>query len=329
MNQTKSRIIELRNLIQKYDYHYYVMAEPIATDYEYDQVYKELIELEQQNPEFIDTNSPTQRVGSDLTKSFPEIEHSVPMLSLSNTYNPDELEAFDARIKKELTSDEIAKLRYVAELKIDGISVSLKYVNGSLSYAATRGDGFHGEEITNNVKTIKSIPLIIFNENDESDIPKEFEVRGEIFMDVAGFNRLNEIRKKNNEPLFKNPRNSTAGTVKLQDPKIVASRPLDIYLYYLLSKETEFVNHSDNLNYLKKLGFKTNPNNKICNSINEVLEYCNIWEDKRNELPYEIDGVVVKVDNIELQNKIGSIAKSPRWAVAFKFKAEQKITKIK
>ncbi len=326
MTEIEKKITGLRDKIRKYNYHYYVKTDPIVSDFEYDKIYTELLELENKYPEYSNSESPTQRIGSDLTKSFPTVQHTVPMLSLSNTYNEEELLAFDKRIRKELTSDEQSKLRYVAELKIDGVSVSITYVNGKLFRAATRGDGIQGEEITANVKTIRSLPLQVLNTDEGVNIFSEFEVRGEIFMDVKGFKKLNEAREAAGEMVFKNPRNSTAGTVKLQDPRIVAGRPLDIYLYYLISPESNFDHHSDNLNYIGNLGFKVNPHNQVCSDINEVLNFCRLWEKKRHELSYEIDGVVVKVDNIAFQEKIGSIAKSPRWAAAFKFKAERKST---
>lgn len=327
-NSVKSRIDELKREIRKHDYNYYVLNKPEITDYQYDKLYKELEFLEAENPQYLTLDSPTQRVGSDLTKEFKSIRHSSPMLSLSNTYNEDELLAFDKRVRDALPEIKGKDIEYVCELKIDGVSVSLKYENGKLVSAATRGDGEIGEEITTNIKTIRSVPLVI----DKSVSPKvrmqNFEVRGEIFMTLSGFLELNKEREKNGEKLFANPRNSTAGTIKLQNPKIVASRPLDVFLYYILTNEIPIQSQKENLNLLQTIGFKVNPNFRVCKNIDEVLTFCNEWEGKRSDLPYEIDGVVVKVNIIEYQKKLGSIAKSPRWAVAFKFKAQQAKTKL-
>lgn len=325
-NTVKKKIEELRNQIRKHDYNYYVLAQPEVSDYEYDLLVKELERLENEYPQFITADSPTQRVSSDLTKEFKSVQHSIPMLSLSNTYSEDELLDFDKRVKSGLAESEI--IEYVTELKIDGVSVSLKYVNGMLQLAATRGDGTFGEEITNNVRTIKAVPLKVdLNKKGKYNL-QSFEVRGEIFMAVDAFNKLNEERVKNGEKTFANPRNSTAGTLKLQNPQIVASRPLDIFIYFLLSESEEFNSQSENLQLLRDLGFRVNLNYKVCKNIKEVLEYCNYWESKRDELPYEIDGVVLKVNLLRQQKILGSIAKSPRWAVAYKFKAKQAITKL-
>ncbi len=323
----EKRIRELREKIRKYDYHYYVLSESLISDYEYDQLYKELERLEKENPHLITPDSPTQRVGSDLTKEFPPVKHRVPMLSLSNTYNEEELYDFDRRVRENLPDD--SKVEYVTELKIDGVSVSIIYKNGLFFKAATRGDGFTGEEVTNNVKTIKSIPLKVDEQKLQEIGFTDFEVRGEIFMELEAFRKLNEERERNGEKLFANPRNSAAGTLKLQDPKLVAERPLDIFVYYLLLEEEIIKTQYENLITLKKLGFKVNPHFKLCKNISEVLEYCKEWENKRDDLPYEIDGVVIKVNSIEQQKILGNIAKSPRWAVAYKFKAKQATTKVK
>lgn len=321
-DEIKAKIDELRNRIREYDYHYYVLSNPIVTDYEYDLVYKELERLEAQNPEFISSDSPTQRVGSDITKEFKPFVHSVPMLSLSNTYSREELMDFDRRVKELLSDNELSSLKYVTELKIDGLSINLLYQNDLLTIAATRGDGQIGEDVTANVKTIKSIPLKV-----KSGL-KQFEVRGEIFMPIEGFKKLNEERELTGEKLFANPRNSASGTLKLQDPKIVAKRPLDIFTYYFLSDEKKIKSQFESLKLLEQLGFKVNPNYRFCNNINEVLEFCDLWEQNRYELPYEIDGVVIKVNDFNHQKKIGTIAKSPRWATAYKFKAKQVKTKL-
>lgn len=327
MNKYYSENIEgLRDEIRKHEYNYYVLNQPVISDFDFDFLIKELIRLESENPDIVTNESPSQRVGSDLTKEFDSIKHSTPMLSLSNTYDDDELIDFDRKVHDMLPDG--TDVKYVVELKIDGISVSIRYVNGKLFKAATRGDGVTGEDITTNVKTIKSVPLVlseaIIAENDLFD----FEVRGEIFMDIEGFNKLNEDRLANEEKLFANPRNSTAGTVKLQDPRIVAKRPLDIFTYYLNSREDKTNTHYNNLKLLKVLGFKVNETCSLCNNIGEVLEYCKNWEVKRNNLPYEIDGIVIKVDSLSQQKILGSIAKAPRWAVAYKFKAKQEVTII-
>jgi len=323
----KEKIEELRNKIREYDYNYYILAKPSVPDYEYDIIYKELEKLEKENPDLITPDSPTQRVGSDLTKVFNQVQHKIPMLSLSNSYSEDELINFDRRVREGLPSNEIPE--YVAELKIDGVSVSIKYENGILKTAATRGDGTTGEEVTTNIKTIRSIPLNVNLQKAKEYDLKEFEVRGEIFMEIEAFKKLNEEREAEGEKTFANPRNSSAGTIKMQDPKIVANRPLDIFVYSLLGDKTQFKSQHENLKLLEKLGLKVNPNYRLCKNINEVLQYCEEWEKKREKLPYEIDGVVVKVNSIKQQQILGSIAKSPRWAIAYKFKAKQAETIVK
>ncbi|MCB9206833.1 MAG: NAD-dependent DNA ligase LigA [Ignavibacteriales bacterium] len=323
-DKIKKRISDLIDQIRTHDYNYYILAESKISDYEYDLLYQELKQLETEYPEFIKPDSPTQRVGSDLTKDFPSVQHTTPMLSLSNSYDEQDLYDFDKRIKNMLkTSDEI---EYVAELKIDGVSLSIKYENGFFSKAATRGDGFFGEEVTNNVKTIKSIPLKVNSKNHK--IPVTFEVRGEVYMEIEEFKKFNEIRAIEGLKLFANPRNSSAGTLKLQDPKQVAKRPLDIFVYYLLSEERKFDSQFSNLEYLKEIGFKINPHSKLCKNIDEVIEFCRYWNKGRAKLPYETDGIVVKVNKINLQEKLGNIAKSPRWAIAYKFAAQKTITKL-
>ncbi len=325
IDDIKKRVSELKELIRKHDYNYYVLAENKISDYKYDQLYQELLRLENENPELITPDSPTQRVGSDLTKDFPSVEHLTPMLSLANSYDENDLLDFDKRVKNILiTEDEI---QYVTELKIDGVSISIIYENGLLIKAATRGDGYVGEDVTNNVKTIRSVPLSVNSKRIK--FPQKFEVRGEVFMEIKEFKKLNDSREKEGLKIFANPRNSSAGTLKLQDPKMVASRPLDIFVYYLLSEDQNFDSQYNNLEYLKKLGFKTNPNYKLCANISEVLKVCPKWEKLRENLPYEIDGVVVKVNKIEFQEKLGSIAKSPRWAIAYKFAAHSATTRLK
>lgn len=320
----KTRIEELRKLIKEHDYNYFVLAQPTISDFQYDQLFNELVQLEKQFPHLIVPDSPTQRVGSDVTNEFKPVLHKIPMLSLSNSYSEEELIDFDRRVRESLPENE--SVEYVCELKIDGVSVSLRYVNGILETGATRGDGTTGEEITNNIKTIRTIPLSI-KPKQKFNI-SELEVRGEIYMELDQFKKLNEERELNGEKTFANPRNSTAGTIKLLDPKQVARRPLKIFTYYLYSDAEELSTHLNNLELLKELGFRVNENYRLCKSIGDVINFCNEWEDKRDKLPYEIDGVVVKVNSLKQQKILGSIAKSPRWAIAFKFKAKQAITRL-
>ncbi len=323
----QQRIEELREIIRTHDYNYYILARPVISDFEYDQLMNELISLEKNNPHLITPDSPTQRVGSDLTKEFKPVEHKIPMLSLSNTYSEDELTDFDRRVKDGLPAGE--KVEYICELKIDGLSVSLNYKNGNLLTAATRGDGSTGEEVTANVKTIRSLPLTVNRSIATKLGLDQFEVRGEVYIDLEGFRKLNEERELNGEKIFANPRNSAAGTLKLQDPRLVAKRSLKIFLYYLFSEKAELNSQEENLKLLDKIGFKIDRNYKLCSDIREVLDFCSYWEGKRETLPYEIDGVVIKVNSLKQQKILGSIAKSPRWAVAYKFKAKQAETKLK
>lgn len=325
-SSVEKRIEELRNEINKHDYNYYVLAEPVISDQNYDKLVKELEKLENENPHLITPDSPTQRVGKDLTKEFNPVKHKIPMLSLSNTYDEQDLYDFDRRVREGLPENE--KIEYVVELKIDGASVSINYVDGRLKTAATRGDGFVGEEITNNVKTIRSIPLKIDLGKSKKYKLKDFEVRGEVFMMIEDFDNLNKEREEKSEKLFANPRNSTAGTLKLQDPKTVASRKLNVFLYSLISVEEEFESQDENLKLLKQLGFKVNPNYKVCKNIEEVIKVCDNFEEIRDTLEYEIDGAVIKVNSIKQQKILGNIAKAPRWAVAYKFKAKQAFTKL-
>jgi len=313
------KINEIREQLRLHNYKYYVLTEPSINDSEYDRLLNELIQLENKHPELITPDSPSQRVGSDLTKTFSEFQHNSPMLSLANTYNEDELLAFDKRVKNGLSiSDDV---EYVAELKIDGVSISIHFVNGVLHNGATRGDGKVGENITNNIKTIRSIPLRV-----ETEL--SFEIRGEVFMPLSSFARMNEERALSGEKLFANPRNATAGSLKLQDPKVVATRPLDIFTYYILSEELKINSQSEGLAQLIEFGFKTNPNFSVCANINEVIDFCREWDKKREDLPYETDGIVIKVNSAEYQEILGSTAKSPKWAVAFKFSAKQTVTKL-
>lgn len=325
-SSVEKRIKELREQIIKHDYNYYVLAQPAISDENYDKLVKELEKLETENPDLITPDSPTQRVGKDLTKEFKPVKHKTPMLSLANTYDEQDLFDFDRRVKESLSDSE--QVEYVVELKIDGASVSINYVNGILKTAATRGDGTTGEEITNNIKTIRSIPLTIDLNKEKKFKLKNFEVRGEVYMRIADFEGLNKERENKGEKLFANPRNSTAGTLKLQDPKIVAGRKLKVFFYSLINLDEELQSQEENLKLLSRLGFPVNPNYKVCKNINEVLSVCNKFEEMRDTLEYEIDGAVIKVNSIHQQKILGSIAKSPRWAVAYKFKAKQAFTKL-
>ncbi len=319
--EIENRVLLLRQAIRKHEYLYYVKNDPQISDFEYDKLVDELIELEKAHPELITPDSPTQRVSSDLSKSFPEIKHSSPMLSLSNSYNQNELLDFDRRVRENLPTGE--KIEYISELKIDGASISILYQNGIYNKAVTRGDGTSGEDVTQNIKTIRSLPLIVDKLQSKDEALNNFEVRGEVFLDLDSFKKINELRLLNEEKLFANPRNSAAGTIKLHDSKIVASRNLQVFLYYLFTNDISITSQKENLEILDQLGFKVNPNYKLCKSINEVINFCNEWEDKRDELPYEIDGVVIKVNSKKQQEILGTIAKSPRWAIAYKFKAKQ------
>lgn len=322
----KKKIESLRDEIRKHDYNYYILNQPTISDERYDKLVKELEKLEAENPELITPDSPTQRVSKDLTKEFKPVNHKIPMLSLANTYNEEELNDFDRRVREALPENE--KVEYIVEFKIDGASVSLNYVNELLKTAATRGDGTVGEEVTSNVKTIKSIPLKLTNREKLPYKLTDIEVRGEIFMNIKDFIKLNKNRSERGEKLFANPRNSSAGTLKLQDAKEVAKRPLNNFVYTLISPGDELKSQKENLDLLTKMGFRVNTHYKLCKNIDEVITVCRKFESMREKLEYEIDGAVVKVNSIKQQNILGSIAKSPRWAVAFKFKSRQAFTVI-
>lgn len=315
-----NRINELRVKIKDADYRYYVLDQPTIDDYDYDLMMKELEDLEKEYPLLISKDSPTQRVSGEPTKKFNIIFHKIPMLSLSNSYNFEELIEFDNRIKNTISNENV---EYVCELKIDGLAISLLYENGYFVRGATRGDGTKGDDVTNNLRTIKSIPLKV-----EGNKIKNFEVRGEIFISKANFLKINQDQEIKGDKLFANPRNTAAGTLKLKDNRIVASRPLNLFVYNLLTEEINLQNHFNNLNLLKEMKFPVNPFSKVVNNINEVKEFCDWIDDERDNLPYEIDGVVVKVNNISQQEILGNVAKSPRWAIAYKFKAKEKVTKI-
>ncbi|MCM8771516.1 MAG: NAD-dependent DNA ligase LigA [Candidatus Omnitrophica bacterium] len=319
MNKSpKERIEELVKLLNYYNYMYYVENNPVISDYEYDQLYKELVELEEKYPEYRLPDSPTQKVGGAVLEGFRTVEHKIPMLSMDNTYSREELIEFDQRIKR---MADVKEVEYVVELKYDGVAVSLHYENGNFILGVTRGDGIKGDDITENLKTIKTLPLKI-------DYKETLEVRGEVYMRKDDFEKLNKEREKRGEVLFANPRNATAGSLKLLDPKIVAQRNLQIFIYQGFLKDGPET-HWEVLEFLKKIGFPVSPYKKLCKNIEEVIEYCDEWQEKRFSLPYNIDGMVVKVNNLNLQKTLGTTTKSPRWAVAYKFPAEQVTTIVK
>ncbi len=324
MNRTeaKERIERLRLEIEDHNKRYYVLNEPVISDFEYDLLINELVTLEKKYPEFDSDNSPTRRIGSDLElkKEFRQYEHIYPMLSLGNTYSEEELRDFDSRLKKSVA--EIPE--YVCELKYDGASVSITYKDGILFHALTRGDGTRGDDVTINIKTIKSIPLKLKGDN----IPPLFVIRGEILMTRAVFNKLNEDREREGISPFANPRNAAAGTLKMLDPAVVASRKLDCLFYYLLGEELPFSTHHENMLTASGWGFMVPESMRLCKNINEVIDYIAFWEKERKNLPFDIDGVVIKVNSIKQQNDLGFTAKSPRWAIAFKYKAEQALTRL-
>lgn len=323
MNSSIQKEIEaLREEILDHDYRYYELAQPSISDEAYDTLMSRLLALEQRYPDFITPDSPTQRVGGQPTKEFSSVQHQTPMLSLSNTYNEEEVRSFDKRVRDAL---EDAPFRYVCELKFDGVAISMRYEQGILIQGATRGDGTRGDDITQNLKTIRSIPLRVRN---VKNIPPQFEVRGEAYMERDEFQKMNEERLSEGEKAFVNPRNSAAGTLKLQDPKLVALRPLKFISYYLSAANKKTASHYENLQFLRTLGFPVSEHTKLCKSIEEVIKYWNTWQDQRETLPYDIDGIVVKVDSLRQQEQLGAVAKSPRWAVAFKFASRQAETRL-
>ena len=313
----KERMEKLIQIINEADYNYHTLDNPTITDQEYDKYLRELFEIEEAHPEWIREDSPTQHAGGKVIEGFEKAEHKIPMMSLSNVFNESEIFAFDERIKKEGVNP-----KYVAELKIDGLSVSLLYEKGKLVRAATRGDGLVGEDITHNAKTIKTIPLVLKE-------PVDIEVRGEIFMNKKTLEELNERRKKDNQPLLQNCRNAAAGSIRQLDSKIAAERKLDTFIYHLPNPlDYNLHTHEESLEYMKSLGFKVNPNNRLVGNINELLEFIEEKAVLRPNLPYDIDGVVIKVNEIEQQKKLGYTAKYPKWATAYKFPAEEVVTKL-
>ncbi|HKL09313.1 MAG TPA: NAD-dependent DNA ligase LigA [Bacteroidales bacterium] len=319
--ETKARIEKLRQILHHHNHQYYVLAQPEISDFEYDNLLKELQELEEKYPQYSDPNSPTQRVGSDTALEFKQVTHKYPMLSLGNTYSSEEVNDFIQRVQKGLNGEET---EFTCELKFDGVAIGLSYNKGLLTKAVTRGDGVKGDDVTNNVKTIRSIPLKLSG----SDFPDEFVIRGEILLPHKGFEKINNEREKNNEPLFANPRNAAAGTLKLQKSSTVAKRPLDCFFYAILGDNLPFISHYENLIKAREWGFKIFDHIKKCKGADEIFEYINRWDKERHQLPFATDGVVIKVNNYQQQEKLGYTAKSPRWAIAYKFKAEQASTKL-
>jgi len=319
--QIKNRINKLREQLHHHNYQYYVLAQPEISDYEYDILINELITLEKNNPEFSDSNSPTQRVGSDINKEFTQVVHKYPMLSLGNTYSIEEVIDFENRVKKLLPNEQV---EYVCELKFDGVAIGLTYKNGQLIQAVTRGDGVQGDDVTNNVRTIKSIPLTLKG----NSFPIEFEIRGEIFLPHSSFDKMNAEREAAGEQLFANPRNAAAGTLKQQKSSVVAKRPLDCFLYFILGNKLPFNSHFENLQTAMQWGFKISEQMKKCSTIDEISTFINFWDKERFNLPYDIDGIVIKVNSYRQQDELGFTAKTPRWAISYKFKASQVSTKL-
>lgn len=323
-SEAEYRVAELSALLHKHNHAYYVLSAPTISDLEFDNLLKELEQLEQQFPELASPNSPTKRVGGDITDKFEKVPHDFPMLSLSNSYSIDEIKEFDERVKKVIESD----FNYVCELKYDGVAISLKYENGYLVRALTRGDGTVGENVIANARTIQSIPIQLTGEG----YPDAFEIRGEIFMPHAVFEKINQARAASGEELLANPRNTASGTMKMQDSAVVASRQLDCFLYGVYTNEKLFSTHEESLIAAKKWGLKTPEWDKnrvaICDDINAIADYIAYWDEARKNLPFDIDGIVIKVNQYHAQEELGFTAKSPKWAIAYKFKAEKVCTQL-
>lgn len=315
----EKKIQGLREELQQHNYNYYVLDKPQISDYEFDMKLKELQELEEKHPEFEDANSPTQRIGGAVTRNFETVVHENRMYSLSNSYSKEELEDWETRIRKIVEG----KVEFVCELKYDGASISLTYENGTLKRAVTRGDGFQGDDVTNNVRTIRSVPLKL-----KGDFPEKFDIRGEIVLPYEGFAKMNAERVEIGEEPYANPRNTASGSLKLQDSAEVSKRPLECLLYSITGNNTGIGSQFEGLEKARKWGFKVPGESELKGSIEEVLKYINYWDEHRHDLPYETDGVVVKVNDYHQQDELGHTAKSPRWAIAYKFKAEQESTKL-
>lgn len=319
--EAKAKILELSKIIENHNYNYYILARPSISDFDFDMLLNELIELEKQFPDLILPDSPTQRVGGDLTKEFKTVKHRYPMLSLSNSYNIEEVKDFISRIKKIIEED----VEFVCELKFDGVSISLTYENGLFVKAVTRGDGTQGDDVTTNIKTIRSIPLRL-----KGDYPNFFEMRGEVIMPHGSFNNINAEREDLGLQPFANPRNAAAGTIKLQDSKEVAKRKLDAFCYFMMMDDDKMIfnTHYESLAAAKQWGFNVSNFMAICNDVDDIEDFINYWDEKRKELPFDIDGIVIKVNNFKQREILGFTAKSPRWAIAYKFKAEEAHTKL-
>jgi len=317
--EAKQRIAELSEELRQYNYNYYVLSKSLISDYEFDIKLKELEKIEEEFPKLKTPDSPTQRVGGEPTKDFKTVVHKYPMLSLSNSYSEQDIHDFDERVRK-VVGDNV---EYVCELKYDGVAIGLTYENGILTQAVTRGDGSQGDDVTNNVKTINSVPLKL-----HGDYPKQLEIRGEVFFPLKEFKRINEERLENGQQIFANPRNSASGTLKMQDPKEVASRKLDCFLYYFPEVKNDIRTQYDAMKYADSLGFKISKNTALCKTTKEIFEFINDWDIGRNNLDFEIDGIVIKVNDLEMQEVLGFTAKSPRWAIAYKFKALRVETKL-
>jgi DNA ligase (NAD+) len=326
--EAQHKIQALSTELEQHNYNYYVLDNPTISDYEFDKLLEELIALEKQFPEFLSPNSPSQRVGGQITKEFKSVKHQYAMLSLSNSYNQEDLLDFDRRVREGLGITASGGLfdeaiDYVCELKFDGLSISLIYENGKLTQAITRGDGVQGDDVTTNAKTIKSIPLQL-----KGNYPDKFEIRGEVFMPRPVFDAINKEREEIGDALMANPRNAASGSMKMQDSAQTAKRKLDCFLYYVLGENLPHQSHFDNMHAAKSWGFKISEDAKLCSGINEVIDFINYWDKKRFYLPYDIDGIVIKVNGYNQQQNLGFTAKSPRWAIAYKFKAEQVSTEL-
>ena len=317
--EAKARIAELSDIIDNHNYRYYILAQPTISDYDFDMLMNELLSLEQQFPDLITESSPSQRVGGGITKEFATVRHKYPMLSLSNSYNKEEIIDFISRIKKSIDGP----VDFVCELKFDGVSISLTYEKGILRRAVTRGDGSRGDDVTTNIKTIHSIPLKL-----KGDYPDFFEMRGEIIMPHNSFEKINIEREDLGLPTFANPRNAAAGTIKLQDSKEVANRRLDNYCYYMMMDDMPYKTHYESLMAARRWGFNISEHIALCHDIDEIESFINLWDVKRKALSFDIDGIVIKVNDFAQQEELGYTAKSPRWAIAYKFKAEEAHTKL-
>jgi DNA ligase (NAD+) len=320
------KIAKLREIINICDHYYYVRDESLISDYEYDLLFSELVKLEKEHPELVTPDSPTQRVGGEPLKEFRNVPHKKPMLSLSNTYSFDEVKDFHRRVLELLGNEPV---EYFAELKFDGVAISIFYENNRFSLAVTRGDGFVGDDVTLNIKTIKNLPLVTKEISVNGGVIRNFEVRGEVYLNVADFLKINEERINSGEKPFANPRNLASGTLKLLDPRQVAQRPLRVVAYYLDTDDVKLESQSRNIELMREMGLPVSPYSKLCSNLDEVFQFIEEWKEKRHTLPFQIDGIVIKVNSLDQQNRLGTIARSPRWAIAFKYEAEKATTVLK